>query len=300
MLAWIAEGMKRKACAIAQGGCAMKCPVTKVAVGVALGVIALFCGCGGGSKIGTPGSSTNASTPNVAGNWEFTATPSAMGRSPMTVAGGIRQAGTAVSSALHVLGTSCFSRLTTVILTGSVAHGMLLLTSAAVDEQVVTLNGSVNASNFGAANFAGTYKIKGGCADGDEGSVVGTSIPTIANDLSGTFTNSAHGTFHMAGGIAENESASADGSYGITGSATFDTPCFKAGTLRAGTYSDGSFILGSTVALEFETENGSLIFVGTLSRDRSTISGSYELAGGTCDKDGTALLSFASGSPWDY
>jgi hypothetical protein len=269
----------------------MKCLVTMIA----LGASALFCGCGGGMQIGTPGARTNAPTANVAGNWEFTATPSAMGRSPMTIAGSIRQAGTAVSSALHVLGTSCISRATTVSLTGSVAQGKLSLTSTAVDGQVVTLDGSVST-----ANFAGTYKIKGGCADGDQGSVVGTNIPSIANNLSGTFTNSAHGTFHMAGGIAENESASADGSYGITGSATFDTPCFKAGTLKAGTYSDGSFILGSTVALEFETENGSLIFVGTLSQDRSTISGSYELAGGSCDEDGTALLSFASASPWDY
>jgi hypothetical protein len=260
---------------------------------VAFGASALFCGCGGGSKMAVPGWGTNAPTPNVAGNWEFTATPSAMGRSPMTIAGSITQAGSTVSSALHVNGTRCISRLTTVSLTGSVAHGNLSLTSAAVDGQVVTLNGSiVNAA------FTGTYKIKGGCADGDQGSVTGTNIPYIANALSGTFTSSTNGTFSVTGDIAQNGSASADGSYGMTGSATFNTPCFKAGTLRAGTYSDGSFILGSSVALEFDSENGSLIFVGTLGADRSSISGNYSVAGGSCHEDGTALLTVAS--PWDY
>ena len=260
---------------------------------VAFGASALFCGCGGGSKMALPGSGTNAPTPSVAGNWEFTATPSAMGRPPMMIAGSITQAGSTVSSALHVNGTSCISRMTTVSLTGSVAHGNLSLTSAAVDGQVMTLNGSIiNAA------FTGTYKIKGGCGDGDQGSVTGMSIPYIANTLSGTFTNSTKGTFSVTGYIGQNESASADGTYGMTGSATFDTPCFKAGTLRAGTYLDGSFILGSSVALEFETENGSLIFVGTLGADRSTISGNYSLTGGSCHEDGTAVLSVAS--PWDY
>lgn len=211
----------------------------------------------------------------------------------MKIAGSIAQTESAVRSALHVNGTSCISRMTTVSLTGSVAHGNLSLTSAAVDGQVVTLNGSIRN-----ATFTGTYKIKGGCADGDQGSVTGQSIPNIANTLSGTFTNSTNGTFSVTGYIGQNGSASADGSYGIAGSATFDAPCFKAGTLRTGTYLDGSFILGSSVALEFETENGSLIFVGTLNADGNMLSGNYSLAGGSCHEDGTALLTVAS--PWDY
>src|ERR1700744_3542479 len=137
---------------------------------VAFGASTLFCGCGGGSKMVMSGLGANAPTPSVAGNWEFTATPSATGRAPMTIAGSFTQAGNAVSSALHVNGTSCISRMTTVSLTGSVAHGNLSLTSAAVDGQVVTLNGTIiNAA------FTGTYKIKGGCGDGDQGNVTGTN-----------------------------------------------------------------------------------------------------------------------------
>jgi hypothetical protein len=272
----------------------MKFLVTLVAVVAS----ALFCGCGGGAKTLMSVTRTHRPAPPVGGNWEFTATPSAKGRTPMTISGGITQAGTAVDGALHVNGTTCFSTLTTVSLRGSADQGKLSMTSAAVDGQVVTMSGSLDN-----ASFAGTYKIKGGCADGDEGSIVGTNIPYITNAMSGTFTNSMHETFNVAGEIAQNGSASADGSFGITGNATFDAPCFKTGMLRAGTYSGGSFILGSTVALEFETESGSLIFVGRLSADRSTINGSYELSGGACDGDGTALLSVASpgdSSPWDY
>lgn len=153
---------------------------------VALGASALFCGCGHGLKGAMPEPGTNAAMLNVAGNWEFSTMPSLTGKTPMTMTGRITQTGTAVSSELRVNGTSCFSRQSTVSLTGSLDQGNLSLTSAAVNGQVVTVNGS-----FDNAGFAGTYKISGGCANGDNGIVVGTSTPSIASQLSEAFINAA-------------------------------------------------------------------------------------------------------------
>ena len=95
-----------------------------------------------------------------------------------------------------------------------------------------------------------------------------------------------------------SSNASTEGSFELSGTGTFDTPCFRAGTIKPGMFPSGSFILGTTVSLQFETGNGTLAFLGTLSQDRSEISGNYAIAGGTCEDSGTAVLTVSS--PWDY
>jgi hypothetical protein len=121
--------------------------------------------------------------------------------------------------------------------------------------------------------------------------------------LSGTFTNgSAQQIFHATGNIVQNSSVSGAGSFEFTGNATLDTPCLGAGTIMAGTYPSGGFILGAAVRLEFDTANGTLTFLGTLSPDRNNITGNYTVSGGTCNESGTAVLSLSSAGLgyWDY
>jgi hypothetical protein len=183
--------------------------------------------------------------------------------------------------------------MTTVGLTGTLNGSDLVLTSLSVDGQVIAITGTV-----GDTSFTGTYRTAGGCADGDQGSVIGTRIPLIANQLQGTFTGSGQTKFDVVGDIAQSGTASSDGSYGITGTVTFNTPCFSAGTIRSGTLSSGSYILGSTVALEVETDNGTVTFLGTLNGERSQVNGDFIISGGTCNSTGTAVLSVSS--PWDY
>jgi hypothetical protein len=77
-----------------------------------------------------------------------------------------------------------------------------------------------------------------------------------ANNLAGTFTNSANQRFDVAGGIAQSSSFSAAGRFEIVRTATFDRARFKAGIIRPGTFPSGSFVLGRSVNLEFETGNG--------------------------------------------
>jgi hypothetical protein len=179
----------------------------------------------------------------------------------------------------------------TVDLTGTLNGSDLLLTSSSVDGQVTTVTGTVSDTSF-----TGTYHINGGCADGDQGSVIGTRVPPIAMQLQGIFTNSGQATFDAVVDIAQIGTASSDGSYGITGTVTFNTSCFSAGTIKSGTLSSGSFIRRR--GLEVETGNGTLTFLGTLNGETSEIDGDFTISGGTCNSTGTAILSFSS--PWDY
>jgi hypothetical protein len=265
---------------------------------LALTVTVLFCGCAG-APAPAPGSAapaapTAAQTPTVFGNWQFTASSTVPGKPPLTFSGSIGRAGAAVSGALHVDGSNCFDQLTTLVLTGTVTADSTSLTSAAIDGQVVTFTG-----NFADFTFNGTYKINGGCAAGYQGKLTGINVWNIGSNLSGTFTNSAQKTFNIVGKIAQSSSASSDGSFGITGTSTFNTPCLSAGTIQPGTLPSGSFILGMSVSLEAETSNGILTFLGTLNQDGSgEISGNYIVSGGGCDDSGTAVLQVAG--EWDY
>jgi hypothetical protein len=236
---------------------------------------------------------------NIAGNWQFSTTSTA-GMPPATIAGGIDQSDSSVSGAVHVDGSKCFDRLTTIGLTGILTGSKISLTSVPVDGEVVTFTGSVSddALNGTDSAITGTYTVTGGCANGDHGNVTGLKIPFIANILNGTFTDSAGQTFAVAGDDAQFGAPSSEGSFGIEGEVTFTTPCFSSGTITPGTFPSGSYIIGSSVALEIETDNGTVTFLGTLNRDRNQISGNYTVAGGTCAQTGTGVIGVSS--PWDY
>jgi hypothetical protein len=258
-----------------------------------LSALVLLCGCGGGVRTSGPTSGSPPQGLNIAGNWHFSTTSTVSGTPPVTIAGSISQSGSSVSGAVHVDGSICFDRLTTIGLTGTLTGSNIALTSESVDGQVITVAGSITDRAF-----TGTYTINGGCASGDHRNVTGIRIPFIANQLSGTFTTSGQKTFSVVGDVAQSSGASLDGSFGISGTVTFSTPCFSSGTVTPGTFSSGSFIMGRAVALEIETSNGILTFLGTVNLDRSEVSGDYTISGGTCDDTGTAVLYVTS--PWDY
>ena len=159
-------------------------------------LVPLF-GCGGGERTSRPNSSPPSGGPaqglNGAGNWQFSTTSMA-GMPPATIAGSIAQSGVSVSGAVHVDGSSCFDHLTTVGLSGTLTGKNISLTSSSIAGQVTTFTGSFsNPGTYSPGQFAGTYTINGGCANGDQGNVTGVKIPYIANILNGTFTGSGGG-----------------------------------------------------------------------------------------------------------
>ena len=268
-----------------------------------LPVLLLLCACGGtraSSPAVTPGPIADPTLDlNVTGNWQFSTTSTA-GMPPASIAGSIGQSGASVSGATHVDGSNCFDHLTTVGMTGTLTGSDLSLTSSSANGQVISFTGTISddALNGADSAFTGTYTISGGCANGDHGSVTGIRIPFIGNTLNGTFTTSGGATFDVAGDEAQYGTPSTEGSYGISGTVSFRTSCFSSGTVKPGTFPSGSFIIGTSVALEIKTDNGTVTFLGTLNRDRSEIRGAYTVVGGTCDDTGTAVLVVSS--PWDY
>jgi len=266
--------------------------------------VLLLSGCGGGRTTGSTSGSGPTSGPPPPGvsdvsNWQFNTMSAVPGMSPLTVAGSISVSGSSVSGAVHVVGSNCFDRLTTMGLTGTLTGGNISLTSASVAGQVATFTGTF--SNYGTflpGQFTGTYAISGGCADGDQGTAIGLKILYIGNTLNGTFTRSGGGTFSVVGDMAQDSANSRAGSFAITGTVNFNTSCFGSGTMASGTFPSGSFILGNSVAFEIATSNGKVVFLGTLNPDTSVIDGHYTISGGTCDQTGTAV--FVASSPWDY
>ena len=256
----------------------------------ALSVLLILCACGGtGGHTSFPVPQTPS---DVAGNWQFNTTSSLSGASSLSIAGSIQQSAHAISAATHIEGSGCFDPVTTVILSGTVGGDSISLSTPPAGEQVITFSGSVTG-----ITFHGTYTIKGGCADGDQGTVEGVKIPPIPSSLSGTFTTSTNSTFDGTVQATEG-TGNPDGTFGITGSATFVAPCFSSGTLKPGTFPSGSFVLGRSVAFEIATDNGTLKFQGTMDQATGLIGGSYTILGSTCNDVGTAV--FSNSDPWAY
>lgn len=268
----------------------------------------LVSGCGRGPAPTTSNSPTSPTSPttffpDIAGNWQFAATPSAPGKLPFGIAGSISQTAAQATGAVHVLTSNCFDRLITRNLTGTVTSDTTTLTSTAADGQTISLSGHFVSTPFGVpaylSTFTGTYSVSGGCDDGDQGAITGNSLFYIGNDVAGAFTNNAQKTFNVSASIAENAGADPTGSFAISGAATFDTPCFSTATVAPGQFPSGSYILGTNVGFEFDAGNSQVDVFGTLSQDGSQIIGTYTISGGACNGDaGTAALQVTS--PWDY
>jgi hypothetical protein len=101
--------------------------------------------------------------------------------------------------ALHVGATNCFNRPNALGMATTATADNASLTFTGLDGQVVTF--TKNSTN---ATFTGTCRIFGGSAAADLGRVTGINVPCIANQLNGTFTSSAQGTFNLAVGIAQS------------------------------------------------------------------------------------------------
>jgi hypothetical protein len=274
-----------------------------------LAVLLVLCSCGRAAQPGSLGATAAGigttdpppATMSFISNWQFSTSSTIPGTPPVTIGGSLTQTGGSVSGTVHVQGSSCFDQMTMVALTGTLTGDNLSVTSKSASAQL-TVTGSVTdnalTQQFSSGQFTGTYTINGGCANSDQGSVTGTKIPYIANFLNGTFTDSGGGAFDLTGDVAQDASASPEGSFGISGTATINTACFSSGTITAGTFPSGSFIIGTSASLVIVTGNGTIAFLGTLDPVTGNISGGYTVVGGTCDQAGTAVL--VAASPWDY
>jgi hypothetical protein len=263
-----------------------------------LSALVLLCGCGGGQRTSGSPSSPPSGPPtqelNIAGNWQFSTTPTVAGTPAVTIAGSISQSGSSVSGVVHVDGSNCFDPLIAVGLTGTLTDGNISVTSASVNRQVITLAGTITKKDGYPYQLTGTYTIDGGCASGDQGNVTGYSVDGINGVWYGNLTTAGGADIHWGTDQLGQVGASSEGSIGLTGNFNFDGACFSSGKLTPGTFPTPSFILGTSVALYIPTGNGTVAFVGTADPD-GLIRGTYTVTGGSCESTGTGYL-----SPWEY
>jgi hypothetical protein len=264
-----------------------------------LAAVVLLCGCGGGGYQGqtarAPGgaggvpSPSPSPGPNIAGNWQFSTTSKVSGAPPLTIAGSISPSGSSVSGAAHVNGSNCFDPLSTVELTGTLTGSDLSLTTTSVAGQVASFTGNISDDAL-----TGTYAIVGGCAGGDEGTVTGVKIPSVTGNWAGDLTSETGDINRISVALVQGSPTSA-GIFGLTGTAMFEVgTCFKSAKITSGTFPSGSYVMGESVSLEIETDNGVIVFLGTAKGD-GLIRGNYTLVGSTCEPTGTGYL-----SPWEY
>jgi hypothetical protein len=229
----------------------------------------------------------------IAGNWNFTISSPVQGTSPVTIGGSITQSGTMLGGVVHVNGWTCFDYMTAVSLSGNLTDDKMSLTSTAVNGQVITVTGSVSKPiEAGPYWLSGTYVVRGGCADGDQGSVTGNTVDSVAGYWGGNFTAEDGTTFYMNGQL-DQDGPNSEGSYGISGQLSIDNPCLKSGTITSGTFPDASYILGSSVVLDIKTDNGVMTFTGTADGS-GLIRGTYKVDSGPCISTGIGYL-----SPWE-
>jgi hypothetical protein len=267
----------------------------------------LLCGCGGGTyprtSAGTPDGAGGVVSPppssgsNIEGNWHFSMTSAVSGTPPLSIDGSISPSSSSVSAAVHINGSKCFDPLNTVGLTGTLTGSNLSLTSTSVDGQIATFTGNIADDTLTATHvpgqFTGTYTINGGCAGGDEGNVTGAKESSMTRSWAGDLTSETGDTNRIAVDLVQGNPTQ-EGTFGLTGTAFFEVGrCFTSGKIVSGTFPSGSYIVGNSVSLEIETDNGVIVFLGKPSG--GVIHGNYTLVGSTCEPAGTGYL-----SPWEY
>jgi hypothetical protein len=192
--------------------------------------------------------------------------------------------GSAVTGILHFLNSSCYydastgnSVLYNIPMTGNISSaGDLTLTSGPVNGQVLTIAGVWTSS----ALTGGTYKVAGGCANGDAGTITGYAAPPVSGTYSGTFV-SVSGVQIKTMVTLTQTGPNSNGMYGAWGTATFTgSPCFSSGNIDpADTTAD--LIIGNFVQVRIFTGNGLVLFQGTGDPTATVITGTYSITGGS-------------------
>jgi hypothetical protein len=233
---------------------------------------------------------------SVVGNWQFSTTSTVPGTSPTIMAGSISQLDGSLTGALHVDGSNCFDTLTAIAWSGALTgDNSISLTSTSLGGQVISITGRATHDAF-----AGTYGIQGGCADGDQGHLTGFRVARLDGDWivqllgpSGGLDDYSPRERWVGQAMVAQGNANSDGSFGISGTVT--NACGNcsslSGTIRSRAFPSPSFILGTSVVLEIETPNGTVVFRGTVDESGSKIVGRHQFVGGIHDgKSGSACF----------
>jgi hypothetical protein len=241
----------------------------------------LLIGCGGSNMMMQP---PNTPSATLNGSFAFAGQSQSAQQTTIYIGGPLQ-----TDSAGHVSGTlgittnpnitTCFPSGSSAAFSGSISNGQLMLTSAAVNGQVITLTAMVNSDGlfFSQAN----YSVAGGCLGGDQGHV------TISHLLAGTYTGSFFAGGHLLT-VSLNFGAPGmpltNGSFPINAAGTFTNADSCGGFTSATSQSGSQDFLNLDFTMTSNVTGTSLSFIGTSGDGSGTqFMGNVGISGGPCN-----------------
>lgn len=238
-----------------------------------LACLVLLTGCGYSGFAVTGGSSPSVQSDN----WEFVPVAAAVGGSatPLTLLTGSVNASTTASRVNTVLQATsgCYGAAAPVPLDGSRSGNQVDLRSFGDRGQYLTLSGQLDDAF---AHFTGTYKVEGGCGDGDRGSITGTRYNALTGQFVGSAVQGPNAyavTLNLTQGVATGE-----GTFQLSGSLNVaGGTCFSQGQFaKTQGYVTGSFFqadLTDSAGVKVHVQGRSIPSVDTLQIQSLTVTG---------------------------
>jgi hypothetical protein len=240
----------------------------------------------GAAGCGSNNSSTSASTgssPDVSGEWLFSAGASAPA-TPSVAAGLVETAGS-VTGTGTVYGCSATPQQTN--LQGTVgSKGKLTLNTAALSGgAVLTLSGQLSADGKTVSDMV-LASAGQGCSAAVSGQTVSGQVYAPAQgDYTGTFTGQDGVAVPVTGTLSQNTVPGPGGSYTLSGSVSFPaSPCLNTATIDSAL----STVTGGALSATYETTvSGQTVTVtatGTADAEAKNVKiSSWVISGGECD-----------------
>jgi hypothetical protein len=241
----------------------------------------LFAGCGNNAPKAIPVS--------VTGNWQISSTATAALKLP-ALSGSFSGTTAALTGILHSDSlAACIPPTTAIAVSGSTnGKGITTVTGHSLANGTLTLSGTLAAD---AKSFTdATYTVSGGsCAFAAPAIATAEVFSPISGSYNGTFSDVDGPVLTLTGAIlTQSPTSNADGNFTLSGSATFNNPCFSNSVSVSNTQ-----VTGGNFTLTYADPNtmNSVVVSGTFSQDGTTLTVTDWTLTGSCGPDsGTGLL----------
>lgn len=243
----------------------------------------LFAGCA--SNV----TATKSTPLSVTGNWQISSTATAASKLP-ALSGAFSGTTAHLTGILHSDSVAaCVPPTTPIDVTGSTdTKGVTTVTGQSLADGTLTLSGTLadDAKSFTDA----TYTVTGGaCAFASPAMATAEVFSPISGSYNGTFSDVDGPVITLTGAtLTQSPTSNADGNFTLSGSATFDNPCFSNSVSVSNTQ-----VTGGSFTLTYADPNtvNSVIVSGTFSQDGTTLTVTDWTLTGSCGPDsGTGLL----------
>ncbi|MBZ5654423.1 MAG: hypothetical protein LAO56_03990 [Acidobacteriia bacterium] len=196
----------------------------------------------------------NSSSPAVtAGNWSFIATSTVTPSQISHLGGSLAISGSNVSSTMHS-DLPCYDVSAPFSFGGTLQNKQITFTSPAnASGQVVTVIASVASPTA----ITGSYTVTaGGGCPADQGTITAARVPSMNGTWTAPIVGSGGSNVTLSMALTQASTASADGTYALTGNLTYaNSTCSLSGTVT-NSYLAGTMLVINGATLETDSSSG--------------------------------------------